>query len=77
MYGLENINFGAIERHEMQPSLEQEAADAIRLAKRGTMAIVALQAIAALSALGIFIIAAKQYQRGSRKQGRTSKGRRK
>ncbi len=72
--GLQNINFGAIEKSILPPSLQDEAAEAIKIAKAGTIAVVSLQAIAALSALGMLIIAAKTYTKMNRKsKRRTSK----
>ncbi len=65
MYGLGEIDFGAIERAQ-DPSLEQEAARAIRLAKVGTVAITILQAIAAFSALGMVAITYANYRDGKK-----------
>ncbi len=78
MFGsLSDIDFQAVERAHvapMAPSLQVEAEKAIRLAKVGTTAIVVLQAIAALSALGIFLLQAKAFS-DSKKRRRSSKRR--
>ncbi len=71
--GLESIDFGAIEQAAPVPlTLQQDAAEAIKLAKIGTVVIIALQAIAALSALGVFMIQAKTYS-DSKKRRRSSR----
>lgn len=67
--GLESIDFGAIEKASPTPlTLQQDAEEAIRLAKIGTTAVIVLQAIAALSALGMFILAAKSYSNSKRRK---------
>lgn len=73
MYGLSDIDFGAIETMQ-NPVLEQEAREAIQLAKYGTVAITLLQAIAACSALAIAAITYAQYaERHQKKTRRTSR----
>lgn len=73
LFGLENINFGAIERSASEPlpqSLTEEASEALRIAKLGTSALVALQAVAAFSALGIVAIQWKTYAEARRKKSK-------
>ncbi len=72
MYGLGDIDFGAIESTS-NPTLEKDAQEAIRLAKFGTIAITVLQAIAAFSALGIVAIQYAQYAENRRKSRRSSR----
>ena len=67
LYGLQNIDFSGIENRTLTPTLEQEAAKAIALAKTGTVLLVALQAVAALSALGMFYLAYKNSKKRSRR----------
>ncbi len=72
MYGLNDIDFKAIDQHamngtRMHPSLEQEAHKAIQLAKLGTGAILGLQAIAALAAFGMLVIQWKTYKENHKK----------
>ena len=68
MFGdLSNIDFAAIDQAN-NPSLEYEAAKAIQLAKRGTTAIVILQAVAAFSALTLAVITWKTYHEGKRRR---------
>lgn len=69
--GLEDIPFAAIDQ---TGTLEQEAYQAIKLAKLGTAAVIALQAIAAFSALGLVALSWKTYSDGRhRKSRRTSR----
>lgn len=73
LFGLENIDFGAIERSAQAPlpqSLTEEASEALRVAKLGTAALVALQAVAAFSALGIVAIQWKTYAESRRKKSK-------
>ncbi len=72
MYGLNDIDFKAIDQHamngmRMHPSLEQEAHKAIQLAKLGTGAILGLQAIAALAAFGMLLIQWQTYKENHKK----------
>lgn len=65
--GIADIDFAAIDRAN-DPSLEFEAAKAIKLAKQGTTAIVILQAIAAFSALTLAAIQWQIYCEGKNKR---------
>lgn len=73
MYGLNNIDFGAIERHTMPSSLEDEAQKALQLASWSARTVVVLQTIAAGAALGLFIIQYMTYKDNKKTRSRRSK----
>jgi len=71
MFGIDKIDFASIDYHTrngmMPNTLQQEAREAIQLAKLGTGVIIGLQAIAAIAAFGMFIIQFNQYTRNKSK----------